>query len=310
MGDTRIKSVNLLRDLRETISADLQLAGYSKDSVNRLSKDDRALIGAYLGVRRRWIPPGPRQIHKAKCFSCPRQHAAALAHIENTIKSGGDLTPHLSTKILYLKYNDPMMNDWGIHHLHLGTRPETKGKNKGFVKRTGPLLYCYFTESDAYLLDIRDHGAFEDQELVAIMHENWPFLLERFRTKGTKGSQLTDEEVRELRRKRANHFMTMNDGTVYRMIGEGVTTSGENIADVINTDRLLDWLSHAERAVVTFIEGERRQGRRHLYPIELRLCVIEGRYSVEDSRNGDMYLIEDDNIVRTRSRFYKKTNPY
>ena len=259
MSEIKVR-VNLRHDFTESIRAELILSGYSQDAVNRMSMDDRDLIRAYLNINRRWVTPNPRRIHRAKGFLCPQQHSVALANIEGAIRNGDDLTPYLSTHIVELKHNDPMLNDWGIHHLHLGKKMATSGKNRGFIQRTDPLLYCCFAESDAYFIDILDHGAFDSRNLVEAMHKNWPHVIEGFRTPGTKGDLLTDEQVRELRRKRINHVVRMDDGTSYLPIGGGMMLSGDNMADVMKTEGLLDWLSRAEENVVDYVRKERERG--------------------------------------------------
>ena len=140
------------------------------------------------------------------------------------------------------------------------------------------------------------------------MHENWPHVIEQFQARGAKGDRLTDEQVRELRRKRINHCVSMDDGKVYMPIGGGMTLSGSNLADVIETDGLLDWLRWAEDSVERFIRKEREIGRRHFHPIELRLCSVNGKYCVEDSLNGDLYVIRGDTVFREPLRRYKKVD--
>ena len=303
-----IIKIDLRHDLVESTRAELILSGYSQDSVNRLSRDDREIIRALLNISRRWVSHNPRIIHKSKGFRCPQQHSASLSEIERAIRDGDDLTPYLSTHIIHFKFNDTMLNDWGIHHLHLGKKTVPSGKNKGFIQRTDPLLYCYFTASDAYLIAISDHNAFESRVLVEAMHENWPHVIEQFQARGAKGDRLTDEQVRELRRKRINHCVSVDDGTVYMPIGGGMTLSGSNLADVIETDGLLDWLRWAEDSVERFIRKEREIGRRHFHPIELRLCSVNGKYCVEDSLNGDLYVIRGDTVFREPLRRYKKVD--
>ena len=305
MSELQVR-VNLRHDLTESIRAELILSGYSQNSVNRLSRDDRDLIRASLNISRRWVTPNPRRIHRAKGFRCPQQHSIELANIERSIRNGDDLTPYFSTHIVQLKYNDPMLNDWRIHHLHLGKRIATSGKNSGFIQRTDRLLYCFFTESDAYFIDILDHGAFDSRNLIEAMHKNWPNVIEGFQAPGTKGDRLTDEQVRELRRKRINHVPRMDDGTSYLPIGGGMMLSGDNMDDVIRTEGLLNWLSWAEEIVVYFIRKERDGGRGHFHHIELRLCSVNNKYCVKDSRNGDLYVIRGDRISREPLAWHKK----
>jgi hypothetical protein len=63
-----------------------------------------------------------------------------------------------------------LLNDWGIHHLHLSE----VDRGDGFVVRTGDLLFAVFRRNDAYLLDILGHGGWTDESLVEIAVSNWP----------------------------------------------------------------------------------------------------------------------------------------
>ena len=111
--------------------------------------------------------PSTRRIHKSNRFSCPERHLGALAKIEELIVTGGDLTPYLSDDIMELKNVDAMLNVFGVHHLHLGDSIITKGKKRGFTKRTPPLLYCYFTGTNAYFIDVMDHESFGSQTVIS-----------------------------------------------------------------------------------------------------------------------------------------------
>jgi hypothetical protein len=64
---------------------------------------------------------------------------------------------------------DLLLNDWGIHHLHLSD----VDRGDGYVVRTGDLLFIAFRRDDAYLLDVLGHGAWNNQSLVDIATTNW-----------------------------------------------------------------------------------------------------------------------------------------
>lgn len=61
--------------------------------------------------------------------------------------NGDDVTPHLSSNILNDTYEDYLLNDWGIHHFHLG-----QNISDGFAGRTGPLLFALITNSNVTAL--------------------------------------------------------------------------------------------------------------------------------------------------------------
>ena len=60
-----------------------------------------------------------------------------------------------------LKNLDGLLNEWGVHHLHLGTK--SYSKNHAFIARTGPLLLALIAEDDFYAINVYLHGAWESQ---------------------------------------------------------------------------------------------------------------------------------------------------
>ena len=207
-------------------------------------KTDWEMLVAYLGVNRRLVAPQPRTVVKAESFNCPPEHITALRQIETRLRDGKSVVSHLSTKIRDITYNDALLNDWGIHHLHLGT---CTGPH-GFVKRTRQLLYCRFTDTHAYLIAVLPHGKWTTIALLEALHANWPDEMARFRAEGVAGDQLTDPQIRELRRKNANYVLQMRDGTCYWPLGGGTTSSGSNPQDIVTADRILHARVRDEKA--------------------------------------------------------------
>ena len=297
--DVRDIIINLRRDFVEHIRATLILSGYSQRSVDRVAIDDRKIISYYLGICRRSISSTPRSVHRSKSFTCPPKHAAVLADIERKIISGDDLSIYLSTDIRQLKNVDYMLNTWGIHHLHLDNVTKTGGKNRGFVKRTRFLLFCHFTADDAYFIGVFHHDSFSSQNVMQIMHDNWSNTLDEYRLHGVTGDQLSEEQARELRRKRMNYVLTMQDSTVYLPPGNGTTLSGENVADIIETDWWLDRLGHMQQSIAGFIEREKDRIVPPLaFPVELRLCIVLNEFCVEDVHSRDIYRVTDHGTMR------------
>ena len=176
---------------------------------------------------------------------------------------------------------------------------ENEGNNKGFVKRTLFLLFCHFTASDAYFIGVFDHDSFSSQNVMQIMHDNWPNTLDEYRLHGMTGDQLTEEQVRELSRKRMNYVLTMQDSTVYLPPGNGTTLSGENVADIIETEWWLDRLRHIQQSITRFIEREKdRIVPPLVFSVELRLCIVLNEFCVEDVRSRDIYRVTDHGTMR------------
>jgi len=154
---------------------------------------------AYFNVRKRSIDQVPRKVLRSAVLSCPDECRAALEIIQSEAETGGNLNAHLSRTLLDSNYNDPLLNDWGIHHFHLGIAMESDG----FVERTGALLFARITESSIYFIDVMKHGDWTRRRLLEICIANWPELTERYKLRGVLGltTQITEEDTAKLWRR-------------------------------------------------------------------------------------------------------------
>ena len=289
---------NIIGDYAQILRERLRIKHYDECSIDSI-KDDYNLVLAYFGALRRMVSMVKRNVFKANGFVCPPEYLGALAGIERKIESGENINPYLSRKLPNLCANDELLNDWGIQHLHLGSSVITKKKNKGFIKGTPRLLFVYFDEQSAYFIVVGDHDSFGDQELLQILHDNWPEVLARFKDPSVKSvipDDLTSKQRDQLRRAGYNMGVNvMRDGTAYVMVGGGIMWSGDNGLDVYGTDRLHTWAHRQtnnlrDLAPVMAAELKRRHGLEFVEPITLRL-IVEGR---SDSR---WFLIDDNNHI-------------
>ena len=79
----------------------------------------------------------------------------------------------------------------------------------GFVERSDYLLFAIVSDADTFFVDIRPHQDPEKlqwvrQDLLTIIHSNWPELINQYVLRGVGGSTVTDEQKKELRRKNVN----------------------------------------------------------------------------------------------------------
>jgi hypothetical protein len=119
-----------------------------------------------------------------------------------------------------------MLHDFGLHHLHLGTALDATG----LIARTGDLLIVLVRPDDVYLIDVRAHGCWSQQDLIEIIHVNWSHVLAQFRINiEPSGQPVTSEQRANLRRRRMNAAIEMPDGVVYAGIGGGHVGSGANL---------------------------------------------------------------------------------
>jgi hypothetical protein len=63
-----------------------------------------------------------------------------------------------------------MLNDWGVHHLHISTQVGVDG----YVRRGGPLLFPVFRPQVAYLIDIMGHRDWTRHHVLEMLATEWP----------------------------------------------------------------------------------------------------------------------------------------
>lgn len=272
--------INLYQDWIEHIKGELIAFGHD---VKRM-QSDAEVSHAYLNLIKRSVIPIPRKVLKAQAFSCPADHLAGLAEVERKVTQGEDISPHLSRNLRSPLYNDALLNDWGIHHVHLETTIETDG----YVNRTGPTLFVRFDGSHAYFIDVLPHGSWALQKLVKALHDNWPKSIEQFRIRGVLGlsRDVLDTDVDALRRGNVNTAVDLGGGVVYAMIGGGYVTTGLSAEVVMQADRYAIRLEEMQEAVIQGLDAIKAETRKRGMPFptqpHFRLQMERGHaYAVE-----------------------------
>lgn len=268
--------LDLYSDWIRLLKKELKQYGYRpKDD----EKPHRIAI-QYFGLHRRLIAPVPRNVFVSKEFSCPSELRESLDLVIDKIKVGGSLTPHMSKAILNLEFNDDLLNDWDIHHLHLGTSIDSSG----FIDRTGPVLFVRFSSGSAYLINVMEHGCWAQQELVKILHRNWPDSISQFRLKEVEGlgRQLSDEDIKKLRKVHGVTFIEVEKGIVYAPLGMGYVSSGHSLEAVRTADYCANKLRLYEKYVkenVSLLVKELQEqgvdvGNRLFFCLEIRSNTV------------------------------------
>ena len=209
--------MDLLADLKEYFRQQLTKAGVSPSSDNPIYE--------YFNFRKRYITPKPRKVIKSAEFNCPPVYHQALHELMAKIEMGNSLVPYLSKEILNAAYNDALLSDWNIHHLHLSRR---MGKD-GFVQRSDYQIFACFTETDCYLIQVYPHNKpwlYSTQEMVKIIDSNWPELIERYRINAELLEKTTDEQYAKLRKSHISTFVRTGPNRIYGMIGGGYMSNG------------------------------------------------------------------------------------
>ena len=160
-------------------------------------------------------------------------------YLRSLMEQGGDVVPHLSTRVKNSSNQDWMLWDYAIHHFHLTRSIEASG----FVKRSDYLLFAIVVEDAAFFLDVRPHRDQEGllwvrQDLLDIIIANWPELFQSNTLQGITGDVLTDEQKKVLRAKNINVIAQPGDEPV-APLGGGVVSSGDSLLCRVWADKLM-----------------------------------------------------------------------
>lgn len=198
-------------------------------AVEVASLDDRDVRYRYFEAQRRRIAPTPRVIKIADDFSCPPEHQAGWEALQEEVRRGDNIKPRLSKRHASLLNPDGLLEEWGVHHFHLGVTRDLK--DPAYVARTRQLLCAgnksnIFRDQRLYTSELREHrhtGGYSqelagDDQSVSV---TWDYRrrMEQRAKAGAEG-------------KNGNVFVATSDGTVFMPISGGVVASGVNLEAV------------------------------------------------------------------------------
>lgn len=257
MGRKYEIEIDLFSDLAEVFKIELNIFGCKIDP----NKNPEDVIFEYFNVCKRLIYPIPRKVLVAAEYTCPPEVMAGIKLIKKKIEKGENLIPHLSDKILEPEYNDPLLNDWGIYHLHLGT-VDSKQK-PGFIERTGPLLFARFDGENAYFINVMGHGFWSDQKMIEVIDSNWPDIISGYRLPDGVDSTFnpTNLQVGALRKGNTNTFVKVKTGHAYVSPGGGYLCSGGSIEVRMICNRLTKIVREIEKYIKKEVDKEIEEGK-------------------------------------------------
>ena len=276
-----IVSINLFKDLEDVLRKRLATLGVVPGN----SSSIRDLCLAYLNAVNRRLSPWKREVRYSKELSnklpaISIDQRTAIQYIQRKAEQGDDLTPFMSKKVIR-DYNDMLFNDWKIFHFHLGVLEP----NGTFTQRTNELLYAYATKDILYLIDVLDHDpvvGFANQNLLQVMHDNWPDITRRFALQGVKAvTPVTDIQVSQLRKHGVSYSTTLKDGTVLFPLGGGYSSSGDNTLLVVAVDKFFSQMRTMESQIRSkpqeYISAIRREPKRKRTFLDTAQTVLDVR---------------------------------
>ena len=203
------------------------------------------LAARYCEMRIRHIEPVPRRVHFSSELNGTLGNLAnetdshergkaleawnTVFRLWHLFTKGGDLTPYLSEGIKNATSTDGLLWDYGMHHFHL----RSGVKDSGLIRRSKHLLFGIVADKDAFFVDVRKHRdpqglQWVKQDLLKIVHTNWPEITNAHILRGVRGSTLTDAQKKELRRKNTNAVIDLDEYAI-APLGWGTTGDGTSL---------------------------------------------------------------------------------
>lgn len=217
-----------------TLEMDLvsDLSDFMVDSMKKLKIEPsgkREITYEYFNLLKRLIAVRPRRIVRSKEFVCPSEYKKALQQFEEDVCMGRNLNRYISDRIMQAEVTDDLLNDWNISHFHLTRR----FRGDGFAKRSDYQIFAWVTDECVYMIQIYAHNEkylYSKQEMLKIVENNWPELLEPHRIKGCTRVQETfdDETYSKLRNAHVGIIIQTEENKVYSMIGGGYMSDGSS----------------------------------------------------------------------------------
>ncbi|WP_420449042.1 hypothetical protein [Candidatus Palauibacter sp.] len=259
--------------------------------------DPRELAALYCETRIRRIIPRPREVHFSEEIHAslgrlvretdPDERGKALAAwrtvftLRNCLARGEEVTRFLSKGVAKATSKDGMLWDFGMHHFHLCRLLDDRAT---FVERSDHLLFAITADDAAYFVDVRRHDDPERlgwvrQDLLRIVHSNWPALVEHHELRGVAGDRLTDQEKQSLRQRHLNH-VTEIGGKAIGPVGWGVMANGSSAWCRVWGDKLIHEIKRHRR----FFGGQ---------PPEVRRALIEGGAKVAGKMEFRLMRMDD-----------------
>lgn len=231
-------------DWKKHVKNELLSLGFSYNSNQDVTDNSINLFN----LRRRLPKKTPRKVVFSKEFVCPNENKKGLDSLVRKIEKGKCLIPSLSKTISKAHYNDATLDDWGIHHFHLGEH-----EIAGVIERTKNVAFVLVLDDCALFLQVLAHGkghsnVWVNTTLIEIIHNNWPNAITHMKTQ-VSGSELTSSERSILRKKNVNVDIKVADGTVYFSPGGGRMSNGASMNDFMNLQIVYRDLDYLEAVV-------------------------------------------------------------
>ena len=241
----------------------------------------------FLHREARKIPRRKREVILSENIANKIETSRPIKDIYYRMKNQQDVTQYLSKSAIKNKSsNDGMFNDWAISHFHLGNVFE----NKKSVRRTKDLLYAYITNQKAIFLDILPHREWGNQQLLKILYETDPQVMENYRLEGVYGlsRETSEDEYLKLRNSGTSNIIELY-GNYFIPPGYGVNSKKGSLRITMFSDSIFSEISDIKNNLTNHPDQDPAwESMKYSIgtPINLGLHYYEGVFFIIDKNNG------------------------
>ena len=211
----------------------------------------------FMNWQSRLVHPHPRQVNKSDGFDSQPAVQANRLRVEALLTSigrGDAVNAYLSHDAMegYCIHPpdrkegpdfDLLLNEWGIHHLHIDPTP---GKG-GLKVRSKRLLYVIFGRGVAFVLAVAPHRAWTSRRLIETTVRSWPNQRLFVSLNVLLGRGWTEDEHKGLRRVGITTAAVVDDKPWISGVTCGMTTALVSNRVIRETGQLLRSLQLAAR---------------------------------------------------------------
>ena len=173
----------------------------------------------------------------------------------NSIKNAESLDPFLSKGIVdnpnedgNNKNKDLMLNNFGIHHFHIGNSYEKDPKNGiRFTKRNNELLYALVKKDAVYFINIYVHDFPYKEHALEVIYDNWEFLLKDYEIKDLVDiNKYSENDIKTLTKKHISTSLAIRGKS---FIMNALTTSGHNGMQMLEQKNFINAINHIDTTI-------------------------------------------------------------
>jgi len=250
------------------------------------------LVYSFLNLKQRLIVAKPRKILYAKNFVRKSEYESGLQQLEKEITTGICLFPRLSRKIFNPNFQDGMLFDFGIYHLHLGVEPDKKYPQ--LVKGGKEVLYCLFDDEFAYFLVIDEHNKWANLDFLKIIKDSFPQKLDTWEMKGQFANPPINEQERIHFRKNGINTPIELDGKFYLPMGGGISMNGFSFEAIRAFQK-------QKRRLLIYIENTIKEHFNNNVELEQKLNISSLNLSLQSLQ--PFVLIDEEHKIFTELEF-------